>query len=199
MAGPIRILLVGGTSHVGKTTLAMDLARRLGWQHLSTDQLARHPGRPWRNDGSKLPADVIDYYRSAAAPDLLDSVVRHYQQNVWPITDAIVRSRAANPYDPPLILEGSALLPGPVGQAQLPATRAVWLTAPEAVIVERIQTASNLSSRSEQDRRLIEAFLERALQFDQRVRAGAETAGLPCLDSTDSRTSATIADLTSGS
>ena len=42
----IKLILIGGTSHTGKSTLARQLAEELGWNYLSTDQLARHPGRP---------------------------------------------------------------------------------------------------------------------------------------------------------
>ncbi len=60
MASEIKVLLIGGTSHVGKSTLAARLASSLGWSTRSTDQLARHPGRPWRDDASPLPADVVE-------------------------------------------------------------------------------------------------------------------------------------------
>ncbi|MEL7245323.1 MAG: 2-phosphoglycerate kinase, partial [Cyanobacteria bacterium J06573_2] len=42
-----RIILIGGSSHVGKSTLAQSLANKLNWNYISTDKLARHPGRPW--------------------------------------------------------------------------------------------------------------------------------------------------------
>ena len=42
-----RVILIGGSSHTGKSTAAREIAGRLGWSHLSTDSLARHPGRPW--------------------------------------------------------------------------------------------------------------------------------------------------------
>jgi 2-phosphoglycerate kinase len=43
-----RVVLIGGTSNVGKSTVAQAVAERLGFEYLSTDELARHPGRPWR-------------------------------------------------------------------------------------------------------------------------------------------------------
>ena len=50
-----RILLIGGTSHVGKSTLAQLLALKLGWNYRSTDKLARHPGRPWQPKAEDIP------------------------------------------------------------------------------------------------------------------------------------------------
>ena len=43
----VAVVLIGGTSHVGKSTVARALATSLGFRHVSTDRLARHPGRPW--------------------------------------------------------------------------------------------------------------------------------------------------------
>ena len=45
----MRVILIGGTSHAGKSTLGLSLAEKLGWDYLATDSLARHPGRPWKN------------------------------------------------------------------------------------------------------------------------------------------------------
>ncbi len=39
-------ILIAGSSHVGKSTFAARLTKALGWSLISTDSLARHPGRP---------------------------------------------------------------------------------------------------------------------------------------------------------
>jgi hypothetical protein len=49
-----RVVLIGGTSNVGKSTLAQAVAERLGFEYLSTDGLARHPGRPWPPSSPRL-------------------------------------------------------------------------------------------------------------------------------------------------
>lgn len=58
MFGEHRILLIGGSSHVGKSTVAQSLASHLGWNYRSTDKLARHPGRPWQAKPKKVPNHV---------------------------------------------------------------------------------------------------------------------------------------------
>ena len=35
-----KVILIGGSSHVGKSTLAASLATNLSWSHISTDRLA---------------------------------------------------------------------------------------------------------------------------------------------------------------
>ena len=58
MSSPLLGILISGTSHVGKSTLAEKLAERLGWAGMSTDKLGRHPGRPWL----AIPAPVAEFY-----------------------------------------------------------------------------------------------------------------------------------------
>ncbi len=51
----LRVILIGGSSNVGKSILAQSLALKLGWSHISTDSLARHPGRPWKAEPKTVP------------------------------------------------------------------------------------------------------------------------------------------------
>jgi len=81
---PIKLVLIGGTSHAGKSTPARRLAGDLGWDCLSTDQLARHPGRPWRAD-QPVPEDVVAHYRELSDSELVDSVLSS-QEIVGPST-----------------------------------------------------------------------------------------------------------------
>ena len=85
-----KVILVGGTSHTGKSTLASALADRQSRDLLSTDRMARHPGRPW---GQQLPGHVAAYYEARDGATLANEVLRHYRENVWPIASAIVRAR----------------------------------------------------------------------------------------------------------
>ncbi len=162
-----KVLLIGGTSHVGKSTLASQMAETLGWDLLSTDQLARHPGRPWRNDGEVLPEDVVAYYTQPDASRILAMVVAHYRKNVGPIVNAIIKSRVNNAYDRGLVLEGSAILPEQFGANLPPEVLSCWLTAPEEMIEQRIKTNAAYEQRSDHERRYIDAFVVRSLDFDR--------------------------------
>ena len=71
-----RVVLIGGTSHVGKSTLSESLAARLGWTRISTDTLARHPGRPWKPAPEKVPDHVAEHYLSLSVNELIEDVPR---------------------------------------------------------------------------------------------------------------------------
>ena len=58
MKRPITTVAIAGTSHVVKTSLAHSLADVCKWPVVSTDMLARHPGRPWHDP----PEHVLEYF-----------------------------------------------------------------------------------------------------------------------------------------
>ena len=74
-----RVLLIGGTSHTGKSTLAQAVATRLNWQHQSTDKLARHPGRPWSVGSEPISGEVAEHYLSLDVEELVADVLRHVE------------------------------------------------------------------------------------------------------------------------
>ena len=165
----VRVILIGGSSHVGKSTLAASFAARLGWRHISTDSLARHPGRPWRTAPNAVPDHVAEHYLSLAAEKLFEDVLRHYRINVWPKVEAIVASHLTEPSAPRLILEGSALWPEFAASLDNQKVAALWLTANEEVIRRRIHDASGYYSKSPIERKMVDKFLERTLIYDAKM------------------------------
>jgi 2-phosphoglycerate kinase len=185
MSAGTRVILIGGSSHTGKSTLTSDLARLFRWKSLSTDQLARHPGRPWRDDDTPLPDDVIEYYRNPTGEDLLAGVLEHYQSNVWPIADALIRSHLNNPYDPRLVFEGSGLLPENVSASAFPRVKSIWLYGDRRLITNRIQLESKYADRDDDSQGLIDAFCNRSTSFNDWTVSEVRKHGLNSLDVTD--------------
>jgi len=178
----IKVLLIGGTSHVGKSTFGRKLASELGWNHLSTDQLARHPGRPWRDDDTAIPDDVVAHYSELTTAELVDSVMQHYQQNVWPVVDAIARSHVNNPYDPCLVFEGSAILPESALASNFERVGWIWLTAADELITQRVLESSRFTARGDDEKQLVDAFLERTLSFNEDIMNSVQKLQLQSLD-----------------
>lgn len=101
--GTVAVILVGGTSHVGKSTVARALATELGWRQVSTDRLARHPGRPWTTDRPQ----VHEHYARLSIEQLTDQQLAHYQR-MWPLVEELVRDALA-PGRGGRVLEGSGV------------------------------------------------------------------------------------------
>lgn len=177
----LRVILIGGTSHTGKSMLAASLAERLGWRTLSTDHLARHPGRPWRAPPGVVPADVAEHYRSLSAETLLDDVLQHYRK-LWPSIRELVTRHATDHGSERLIVEGSALWPESVASLQVQRVAAVWLTASDSLIQRRIADASRLAEVTGDERLLIEKFLERTLCYNERMLKAIARLGLVSID-----------------
>lgn len=177
-----RVLLIGGSSHTGKSTAARMIAARLEWDCLSTDSLARHPGRPWRPPGVEVPPHVAEHYLTFSIGGLLAAVDKHYRESVWPLAAARI-AEACSPAAPRgLVVEGSALLPDLVVGLRAPGVAAVWLVAPPDVFETRIHRESGYATADARGRPLIDKFLGRTRAFDLALREGLARLELPCID-----------------
>ena len=165
---PLRVILIGGSSHAGKSALAESLASRLGWEWLSTDSLARHPGRPWKTLPQTVPEHVAEHYLSLSIDELINDVLRHYR-SMWPNIEAIIASHATDFSASQFILEGSALWPESVATLDFDNVAAFWLTADDALFQKRIHTESRFSEASAQGKIMIQKFLQRTLLYNEKM------------------------------
>ena len=186
------VILIGGSSHAGKSAVSESLAARLGWDHVSTDSLARHPGRPWKPAPEKVPDHVAQHYLCLSVDELIEDVLHHYRVNVWPQVEAIIASRSNNTSTnntstnntstTGIVLEGSALWPELVASLTLDRVGAVWLTAREEVFRQRIHAGSLYSSKSSRERLLIDKFLQRTLAYNARMVDAVSRHGFILVD-----------------
>lgn len=171
-------ILIAGTSHVGKTTLAAALGEALGWPVLATDQIARHPGRPW----PETRPHVAEYF-ARLTPETIYQFLLDHHQNMWPGLEAMIAGhRAAGR---PFVFEGSALRPEYLAALAPAGIETLCLHAAPDFLTERIRTESAYASRTPDHRALIDAFLRRSLTDNARLRATAETAGMRVIDAAD--------------
>ena len=178
----LRVILIGGSSHVGKSTVSESLAAALGWDHVSTDSLARHPGRPWKPATEKVPDEVAKHYFCLSVDELIEDVLCHYRINVWPKVEAIIASHSTDTSTTRIVLEGSALWPELVVSLDLDKVAAVWLTASEEVFRRRIHNGSLYSSKSPGERMMIDKFLERTLAYNARMVDAVSQHGFILID-----------------
>jgi 2-phosphoglycerate kinase len=172
-------LLIGGTSHVGKSSLAQALAARLGGEHVSTDSLARHPGRPWTTSSGPFPEHLRTHYLSLSVDELTTEQLRHYQR-LWPRIEAMAAARAADAGARLLVLEGSCVLPQHA--ADLKYAAAIWLTASADVLRDRIYAASRFDELAPEEKAIVEKFLGRTKQYDQLMLSAVTSLGLTTID-----------------
>ncbi len=165
----VRVILIGGSSHVGTSTLARSLADTLGWRMLSTDTMARHPGRPWRSPPERVPDHVAEHYLTLSVDELITDVLDHYRINVWPQVETLIRSATAEASSDRLILEGSALWPDLVMTLNFDRLAALWLTASEETFRRRIHRESRYLSLAATERLIVDKFLDRTLAYNEQM------------------------------
>ena len=154
-------LLIGGTSNMGKTTLAERLASTLDASLISTDKLARHPGRPWGD----VPDHVARYYATHEADFLITDVLAHYKR-LWPRIEKLISD--SGPSDR-LVLEGSALWPAHLTPQVISNCTVLWLTGEPDFLTTRIRTTSHWHRRTTAEQALIDRFIERSLRYNSRM------------------------------
>jgi 2-phosphoglycerate kinase len=190
----LRVALIGGTSHTGKSTTARVVAARLGGETVSTDKLARHPGRPWPTPTWVVPDHVAEHYRTLTPDELIASVLAHYGR-MWPMVRESIEARVADATAAPLVLEGSALWPELVAEVDLPGVRAVWLTAADALVDARICSESRLEEADPAGRQLIESFAARTRLYNARMLTQVRRLGLPLVEVTAAMSEGEVADV----
>lgn len=175
-----RAILIGGSSHSGKSTLAAALGAEPGWTDISTDSLARHPGRPWRVGEREVKPHVAAHYRDLSVDELITDVLCHYK-TMWPDIETLITSHTLDKSKPRLVLEGSALWPEQVATLESTGVNALWLTASDDLFVARIKADSGFGHASSEERVLIEKFLARTLRYNNEMMQVVERLGLAVL------------------
>ncbi|MDF6021016.1 hypothetical protein [Streptomyces sp. JH34] len=178
----VRVVLIGGTSNVGKSAVAQAVADRLGFDCLSTDSLARHPGRPWRTPEREVPAHVAEHYGTLTVDELIRSVLDHYER-LWPrIEELITTTATGGGAGTGLVLEGSALRPVPVAGLKVRHTAAVWLTADVTVLRARVHATGHYDTATTREQLLMDAFLARTERYQRLMIDAVDGLGLDRID-----------------
>lgn len=176
-----RVVLIGGSSNVGKSTLAQFLTQQLSWRYQPTDGLARHPGRPWRPKPEPVPAHVADHYLSLSVDELIADVLRHYKR-LWPTIEELITTHATDERADCLILEGSALWPETVATLTVERVAAFWLTASNDFLQARIYAASQFATKEPRDQQMIDKFVGRTQRYNDLMLDVVNRLGLVCLN-----------------
>lgn len=186
---PLSTILIAGTSHVGKSTLAGLLSERLGCEAISTDSLARHPGRPWPG----IPTPVEEYYTQLSA-DTIHWFLKVHHQNIWPLIRSLI-DNSCNTGNP-AIFEGAALRPELISPLLGSAITGVFLHAGNDFLLERMRSHARYDDATASQRLIMDAFIERSLRENTEMLASAQQHNVQVVDVTKPQALETlVADL----
>lgn len=171
-------ILVSGSSHVGKTTFATRLAKELGCNVISTDTLARHPGRPWPD----IRPPVAEYY-ARLSPETIYWFLTVHHENIWPLIQQ--RIEAAMQAQQPFIVEGAALRPEFIAPLMSREVSGVFLYADNDVLRERMRSEAMYWQWDDNRRAIIDKFIDRSLRDNSEMQVVARNQGVRAVDSSD--------------
>ena len=168
-------ILIAGTSHVGKSTFATAIARLLGRELISTDDLARHPGRPWPT----VRPQVAEFY-SELSDDTIHWFLKVHHENLWPRIEQIIEARRQ--LSKPFILEGSALRPEYMARIKAGVVRPVLLHGDNEFLRIRLIEGSRLQHVDQASAAVIKKFIERSLRENSEFIKTARELNIQCID-----------------
>jgi 2-phosphoglycerate kinase len=178
LQGNLSCVLIAGSSHTGKTTLAQKVCQALGQSPISADKLARHPGRPW----PEIPQPVAEYYGRLSAETIYWFLRVHHENvrsGILQIIDDTRNSRTS------MVFEGSALRPEYVATRVSAQTVGICLYSDEIFLRDRMRSASQYFSRDQDQRMIIDKFIDRSLHDNFEIHSSAKACGLICVDARD--------------
>ncbi len=175
MVSGLQAILIGGSSHTGKSTLAKELSEQLGWKTISTDQLARHPGRPWPSTRPQ----VAEFY-SKLSEETIYWFLRVHHENIWPRLHQIIRTEITT--HSRFVFEGSALRPEFVAELVSDRLLAFCLYADASFLRDRMRAESQYWQQSEEQRQIIDVFIHRSLKDNEICFEEAQKQGIPILN-----------------
>lgn len=153
----------------------------MGGKLISTDKLAKHPGRPWKKDPNDIPPHVRQHYTSLSVEGMIQDVLLHYR-NVWSMVELIIQDFLKEERKKTLIIEGSALWPTFVNDLKVKDTLAVWLTAKKEVFRTRMYDSSQFERLAPPEQFLVNQFLARGLRFDELMMREIRRLGLTYIE-----------------
>ena len=172
----VRVFLIGGAPGVGKTTLGVALAARLGIAAVTVDDLLTvaqtvtthesHPGlHAMRRVGH------LEYFTHSTLEQLQNDTEQQHRA-VWPLVRELVRKRAQ--WAPSrIVIDGWHLRPRHVAAMGLEHVWSGWVVTSPSVLEARERRNATWTHGSADPERMLANFVARSLWFNELVRAEA--------------------------
>ena len=171
-------LLITGTSHVGKSSLATGISKVHDIELLQTDKLGRHPGRPW----PRVKPFIGEFFGKLSAETVFQFLLIHHQ-NMWRYVEPLIQNKMTEGKG--FVFEGCALRPEYIDPLLGESLQAVCLTADDAFITDRIHASSEFETLAAEHQRIVSAFIDRSLRDNALQAEKAAEYGIPCVDVSD--------------
>ena len=166
-----KVILIGGSPMVGKSTVAALVASNLMFPCVSTDDIgeALQTVSDINPMGSR---DYLDYYAQSDTQRLIDDMIEYHQKLEPAIARLIdIHSDWGNP----LIMEGWALYPEPVGRINNEHVFSVWLIAEDGLLRKRMAMKKSFWQDAREPEKVIENYLYRSEWHNRKLLEQCKT------------------------
>ncbi|TDX42953.1 hypothetical protein [Orenia marismortui] len=165
MANNVKVILIGGSPMIGKTTLATELALKYRYNCISTDDIGEivqtiidiNPMKDF---------DYREYYIKNSVEKLIKETLK-YHKEIWkPIKHLIeIHSEWSNP----IIIEGWALYPKLLRNIDKSNIKCLWLIAGENVLEKRILDKKEFYKGASNKEKMISNYLKRSKWHNKKI------------------------------
>lgn len=183
---------------IGKSTIARKIASLLEYGCISTDDIGlaiktvttaeTHP-RSHSMDG----IDYREYYINRSVEELLaDGMGMH--EEMWPGIEAGIIAHADWSF--PVVYEGWAMWPERVAKIldELDNVAAIWLTASEDFLEERVRSAERFYAGASDQEMMIQKYLPRNIEYNHLMMAAVGRLGLDYIEVDSTKTLEEVAN-----
>jgi len=173
-----KVIYIGGTPMVGKSTVARLIASRLQYGCISTDDLGAaiaavtkattHPEFHYMGE-----QDYRDYYAANSAEKLIRDIDDQHQA-LWPALQTLFQNHSS--WGTPIIIEGWALRPDYVSELGGDIA-GLFLLAEDALIENRVRS-SRFSENANHREAMLQRYLERSVWYNSVIKGQISRLGL---------------------
>ena len=153
-----KVILIGGSPRVGKSTAAALLASKLLRPCVSTDDIGLALQSMLDINPMKGYA-YPDYYAMRTQQELIDDITT-YHRKLEPALARLVEEHAA--WGDPLVMEGWALYPELVRRIENGQVFSVWLIAEPGLFESRMRGNSSFLDNAKEPEKVVEGYLARS-------------------------------------
>ena len=160
-----KVILIGGSPYIGKSTASITLASKLQYPCISTDDIGSILQTVTDINPMKG-KNYLDYYADSEKEQLIDDIVEYHKWHEKAIHTLI---DVHSTWSTPLVMEGWALYPSKHAMISNDNVFSVWLIAEEGLLKERLLKDNGFYQNAKNPEKVLENYLYRSEWYNQKV------------------------------